>query len=176
MKKILLFLSLFIVSNSFAQAVNITFYNEKEFKSKSGEPQFDADKETTIFTPKGNAAPVYISLDFTDPSAIKAKYRIELQVMKKKGDAEEYAFSQEMGIPKKKGGGKIKSNFPPGDYIARVVDKENDKDIYGSATFTVGAVNKPDYKNNCTFVACKSVDYDWNAVGETKTIDMPAKK
>jgi hypothetical protein len=58
----------------------------------------------------------------------------------------------------------------PGEYVTRIYDKDNESDIYASGTFTVGAVSKSDYRSNSTFVACKSVNDDWEAVGETKKI------
>ncbi len=167
-------LAVFVGSASLAaiaQPVTITFLNEKKFKSSSNEWQFDADKEATSFTPDAAASSaVYIRMNFTDPKAITAKYRLSLVVYKQTSGGEEYAYSQELGIPKKPGFVMLKSNFTEGKYVARVIDKEHESTVYGTANFSVSAATTPDYKHNNTFVACKSVNDDWNAVGETKKI------
>jgi hypothetical protein len=92
--------------------------------------------------------------------------------MKKTAGGEEFAFEQSMKIPNKSGKLNIKSNFSPGEYIARLVDKDNTSDVYGTGDFEVRAANanSRDYKNNSKFYACKSVNNDWNPVGETTTI------
>lgn len=120
-------------------------------------------------------APVYFEINFTDVSTIKAKHRLELQVYKKTGDNEEYAYSLEMGIPKAAGKIARYSTFTAGEYVARVVDKDNNSDVYGNTTFTVKQGAVADYKNNSTFVFCKKVDDNWNPVEpKTKSVRVNA--
>ena len=129
MKFVLLFLFLLISAASIAQPVKISFYNEKQFKSAMGTTQYDADKIATSFTPVGNTAPVYIEVQFLDPKAVTAKDRLMLWVYKKTSGGEEYAYQLEIpGVPKKAGSlPKIKSNFTTGEYVARLVDKDDEK-------------------------------------------------
>ena len=170
MSKLFIILTLIFAGKIIAQPVTITFYTEKHWTSSSGTEQYDFDKPATSFIPGTNTAPVYIGLEFINPTAITAKDRLMLGVYKKKGEAEEYAYSQEMGIPKKKQGLKVKSNFTPGEYVARIYDKDNESSVFGTASFSVGTASLPDYKHNNTFVACASVNDDWNPVGEKKSI------
>ncbi len=153
-----------------AQPMALTFLNEREYKSAMGDPQFEAGSEATTFTPKGNVAPVYFDIKFKDPAKITVKDKLQMSVFLVKNGAEEYAYQQEFGVPKKVGKIQFHSNFPPGEYVARVFDKDNEKDVFASGTFKVTAATTPDYKNNCTFVTCKSVDDNWNPIGETKKI------
>lgn len=171
MRILFLLLALGISAGAFGQAAHITFLTEKVYRNPGGSTdQFASDKEATSFTSQGKGAPVYIKLDFKEIAPIKAKDKLMLWVAERTSGGENYAYSQEMRVPKKTGSVEIKSTFMPGEYVARLYDKDNESDVYGSANFSVADGGAPDYKNNSTMVACASVNDDWNPVGETKKI------
>jgi hypothetical protein len=170
MRTFFLLLALGITTGAFGQTGKITFLNEREFKSAVGSSRFEPDQETASFTSKGSGAIVYIRAGFTDINGIRAKDKLMLWVAKKSGADEEYAYSQELRIPQKAGHTEFRTNFTPGEYIARIYDKDNESDVYVASSFTVIDGGKPDYKNNSTMAACASVNDDWNPVGETKKI------
>jgi hypothetical protein len=165
-----LILFLFITGTSLAQTADITFFTERSFKRASGTLEYAPDKQATEFTPVGNIAPIYLFVEYKDISKITARDRLELRVMKKTSDGEEYAYHHDTYVPKKPGTINIRSNFTEGEYIARLIDKDHEDNIFATATFRVGAATTPDYKHNSTFVACTSVNDDWSPVGETKSI------
>lgn len=171
-KILFLHVCILISISAVSQAARISTYDEKEWKSASGTLQRDAGKPATSFSQAGNGgARVYFLIEIINVAAIKAKYRMELQVMKKKDGVEEYAYAMETYVPTKAGKVPfISSTFGEGSYVARLINKDNDKEIYAESNFSVAGMEKPNYKKNSTFVFCKSVDDGWNPVGVVKSI------
>lgn len=171
MRTLFLLVTLGITTGAFGQVATISFLTERVYRNPGGSTdQFASDKEATSFTSTGKGAAVYIKINFTDIASIKAKDKLMLWVAQKTSGSESYVYSSEMRIPKKNGFIEIKSTFMPGEYVARVYDKDNEGDVYGTSSFTVVDGGKPDYKNNSTMVACTLVNDDWEPVGETKKI------
>mgnify|MGYP000967628535 FL=1 len=154
-----------------AQAVQLTIYNASFSKSSSGSLQHDLGNPATELKQKEfGGAIAYFKIDIKNFSAIKAKYRLELIVTKKTETGDEYAYSQEMYVPTKNGWVSLYSEFTDGIYNCKLRDKENENDVYGTASFTVSPKPLVDYKNNSTLVVCKTVDDNWMPVGETSKI------
>ena len=166
---VFLFISLISVH---AQTAKITTYNDKETKTSSGATAHEASIPMTNLSQTGSGgAKVYFLIEIINVKAITAKYRIMLMVNKKKDGNEEYAYSYELKVPSQNGKVPfIYADFMQGDYVARLVNKDNDKEVYAVNTFSIAGMAKPDYKSNSTFVFCKSVDDNWNAVGAVPKI------
>lgn len=172
LKKYLFFVFVLgILNHSLAQAVKLATYDAAQTMKDGRVIEEKPGKTVTAFQQKETGgARVYFVIDITNFSSIKAKYRLELQVYKQKEGNEEYAYSYEFMIPKDNGRVWVYSDFTEGNYVARFLNKDDNSDIYATANFTVGASAIPDYKNNSTFVFCKSVDDNWNPVGQTTKI------
>lgn len=171
-KSLLIGLFVFVLTNiSNAQSVKMATYDENQTIKDGSVVDAKPGKPMTSFQQKETGgARVYFVIDVANFSAIKAKYRLELQVYKQKDGNEEYAYSYEMGIPQKNGQLWVFSDFTEGQYVARFVNKDDNSDVYATTNFTVGASAIPDYKHNSTFVFCKSVDDNWNPVNPVTKI------
>ena len=119
-----------------------------------------------------SGATVYIMYE-TNPAAWKPDQVVTIQVTKKTPDGETYAETKYFKPSYKPKTPMEKlffySGYAIGEYIIRVVDKDDEKKIYYTGGFTVKMAPDP---NNATGTvwACDHVDDNWAAVGAVTRI------
>lgn len=173
MRRFFLLLFLWVaVTAANAQAIKVTPYNTKPGKkTTSGYTPHELGSPATVIAQDEFAgATVYWKIDVLNFKAIKAKYRLDFHVMQVKDGKESINYKKDLFIPTKNGSFYLYSEFNEGDYVVYIRDQDHPEDVYSKATFTVPPKPKVDYKNNSTLVVCKSVDDNWNPIGQTAKI------
>ena len=173
MKRLLFAFALTITGlYSVAQAIRVTTYNTKPGKKTSTgyAPHELGSPATVIMQDEFAGATVYWKIDVMNFKAIKAKYRLDFNVMQVKDGIESINYKKDLFIPAKNGSFYLYSEFLEGSYVVYVRDQDHPEDVYSKVSFTVPPKPKIDYKNNSTLVVCKSVDDKWMPIGQTAKI------
>lgn len=154
------------------QAIKVTSYNTKPGKTaSSGYATHELGSPATVITQEEfGGAYVYWKIDVLNYKAVKARYRLDFHVMQVKDGKEAISYKHDLFLPTKNGTFYMYSEFTEGSYVVYIRDQDNPDDVYSKTTFTVPPKPKVDYKNNSTLVVCKSVDDNWNPIGQTATV------
>lgn len=166
---ILLVITSFAVN---AQAIRVTTYNAKFVQNNNSTTYGHVIGLPMSAIPQKEfgGAVVYWKINIVNYKAIKAKYRLDLKVMQVKDGKESISYKHDLFIPTKNGSADMFSEFTEGTYIIYISDQDHPEDVYSKTTFVVPPQPKPDYKHNSTLVVCKSVDDNWNPIGQTTKV------